>query len=392
MGYITSSVIYYIVFLLAGVFFAAADRTNNSKKIRKYIAIGIFILCFFAGMRGTSVGTDTATVVHFRFDNATLYKSWKSLLKPGNEPFVSLIAYFIKKSINNYHVFLFILELLCEIPLGIIAYKLRNRIKISGFMTVFMLMFYQISLNIHKQSIAAAWLLLAVMYFREKKIGKAALVALFSTLFHGSVFMGIGLFTIVYILSTSKSVRTRMTVAAITGVIAFILFLNWKTVSTLILGLEQLSNDYTGYIAIAAGERGIRYTSFHYRTYISLVLRSICFFAISRSYLHSEKRFDVDTKFYMYCTFVGFLIYSVFIVFFNMYIGDRLTLYLDISQIILVSLLIGKKDMSYYRNRGKFTLRIPISGPAICLSFYMIYNFMYFMVVNYGKTLPYIIR
>ncbi|SEQ20634.1 EpsG family protein [Lachnospiraceae bacterium NE2001] len=389
MEYIAYSLIYYIMFLLAGTFFSAADRSLNDKKTRRWIFLGILLLSIFAGLRAISVGTDTSAVVHYRFDNARLYSSWRAIMTPGNEPFLTLIGYIIKKTFNDYRIYLFVLQLLFEIPIGIVAYKLRNRITIAGFMTVFMLMFYQVSLNIHKQSIAAAWLLLAVVYFREKKIFQAVILAAISTLFHGSVFIGIGLFAVIYVLCTSKSKSIRFLAVVITAIIAIFAFLNWRTVANIILSSDSLTDDYTNYISIAAGESGARYTSFHYKTYISIVLRFVGALLIGNAYLKSEKRSDPDVRFYLYSTIIGFLIYSVFIIAFRMYIGDRMTLYLDICQMVLISLLIGKPSVYEISKRKRHTIRIITSGPSLYLWFCFAYNFIYLMIVNYGKTLPY---
>ena len=389
MGYIGHSIIYYIVFIICGTLFSAADRAISDKKTKRWIFLGIMLLSAFAGLRNISVGTDTANVVHYRFDNARLYSSWRSILTPGNEPFLTLIGWIIRKNINDYRAYLFVLQLLLEIPVSIIAYKLRKEVNIAGVMTVFMLMFFQVSLNIHKQTIAAAWLLLAVIYFREKNYAKAIIVAAFATLFHGSVFMGVALFAIIYILSTSKSYTVRLIVILLAAGAAVILFFNWRSFANIILSSERLANDYTGYLSIMAGETGQRYTSFHYRTYISIVLRTIGIIVIVATYMRSERRFDSNTRFYMYCTGVGYLIYSLFVIAFHMYIGDRFTLYLDICQIILIPMLVGKSDSMRYSNRKALTVRIHTSGPYIVYYFYLVYNFAYHMIVNYGKTLPY---
>lgn len=389
MGYIGYSIIYYIVFILCGTFFSTADRAISEKKTKRWIILGIILLSAFAGFRSLSVGTDTAAVVHFRFDNARLYSSWRSILTPGNEPFITLIGWIIRNSINDYRAYLFVLQLLLEIPIGIIAFKLRKEVNIAGIMTVFMLMFFQVSLNIHKQTIAAAWLLLAVIYFREKKYAKAIIIAAFATLFHGSVFMGVALFAIIYILSTSKSSRVRLLVVLLAAGFAVVLFLNWRSFANILLSSERLTDDYTGYLSIMAGETGQRYTSFHYRTYISIVLRTIGIIVIVAAYMRSERRLDSNTRFYMYCTGIGFLIYSLFIFAFHMYIGDRFTLYLDICQIVLIPMLVGKSDSTSNSNKKPLTVRIHTSGPYVVYFFYLAYNFAYFMIVNYGKTLPY---
>ena len=389
MGYIGYSIIYYIIFIIGGLIFSTADRAVSDKKTKRWIILGIIFLSAFAGLRSISVGTDTAAVVHFRFDNTRLYSSWRSILTPGNEPFLTLIGWIIRNSINDYRAYLFVLQLLLEIPIGIIAYKLRKDVNIAGIMTVFMLMFFQISLNIHKQTIAAAWLLLAVIYFREKKYAKAIIIAAFATLFHGSVFMGVALFAIIYILSTSKSSRVRLLVVLLAVGFAVIIFHNWRNVASIILSSERLTDDYSGYLSIMAGETGQRYTSFHYKTYISIVLRTIGIIVIVAAYMRSKRRLDSNTRFYMYCTGIGFLIYSLFIFAFHMYIGDRFTLYLDICQILLIPMLVGKSDSTSNSNKKPLTVRIHTSGPYVVYFFYLAYNFTYFMIVNYGKTLPY---
>ena len=393
MNIIISILLYYFVFFIAYKLFKMSDRAISKRRAIVFLLIGILVICLFAGLRGEQVGIDTYRTVLYRFRNVNSSSSLSTVLARGiSEPVLIIIPYFIKKIINDYRAFLFVLELLTVLPIGIVAYKLRNRASIHITMLVYMLLFFQISLNVAKQSIAAAWLLLALLEFLEKKYIKAIIIMLLSTYFHGSVIIGVTLFLLIYFMFTSGNKVLTITLSMFSFIAFMLVIMNWQSLFETLISRGILPEDYTGYLNLFSGDVESSKVSFHFRTLVSEMLRIFGTF-IMLFYLRGMKdKYMIDIRVYQWSMIISLVFFSTFVIVLNTYLGDRFTLYLDYCQIPLYALMIGRKEIPYNNrkfSRERLAVKIPVAGPSLCLTYCFIFNLFMFMIIGYGNTVPY---
>lgn len=388
-----SVLLYYLVFFIVYQLFKVANNSVNERKSKAFLLIGIIVLCLFAGLRGDRVGIDTYRTVLYRFKNISTSASLSSVLARGlSEPILVIIPYFIKKVINDYRAFLFVLEFLTVFPIGIVAYKLKKRASIHITMLVYMLLFFQISLNVARQSIAVAWLLLALVEFIDKKYVNALLSAAFATYCHGSVIIGIVLLLLIYFLFTNKNKALLISLSMIALVAYVIVILNWQQLFGSLIERGILTDEYTTYLKLFSGSVESSKVSFHFRTLVAELLRLFGTIIMLTNLRGMKVKDSLDIRVYEWAMIISLVIFSTFVIAFNTYLGDRITLYLDYCQIPLYALMVGRKENSKRNvigSNGRFTLKIPISGPSLCLTYCFIFNLFMFMIIGYGNTIPY---
>lgn len=391
MNDIGSIILYYFVFVFACVLFAKADSSTRDRKIRFYILCGVIVLSLFAGLRGLTVGWDTAGTINARFDRVRFFRSFSSLMANRDrikEPIYWVISYFIRKVTDSGRVFLFIMQLLTVGPIAIVAFENRDRLPVSVMMTTYMLLFYQMSFNIIRQSIAAAFLLLAFSKLMKKSYIKAAVLAILVCLFHNSGIIGVALILLIYILNYSKNKKLRFVLVLISLVFGILFLTSWQSAVTSLIEGGYISEDYDTYVAIMAGEVITKHNTFRYRNIVIEVLR-IFGTLIMLFFLKGEHSgSDQETRLLKYAGVLSLLVYSIIDVGFGSTLGHRATIFLDYLQIILYASYFPKSLFENKKMSGGKVL-IPKTGIQWSLLYCLGFNFMVYMIINFGHTIPY---
>ena len=193
--------IYIGVFAISTLLFKLADSVKKEQRI--YIdAVALILLCLLAGFRAESIGTDTRGYVQPMIKSAISSDSIIDFFRH------TWIVDYIKKSVSDYEigfslvVFLvstifksvvmtqFVLELLIVLPIYF-ALRIKEDVPIWFGMFVFMMLFYNGSMNLVRQSIAMAFMLLAVTYWMKNDKKKCLLFLICGIFFHTSAILGI---------------------------------------------------------------------------------------------------------------------------------------------------------------------------------------------------------
>lgn len=193
--------IYIGVFAISTLLFKLADSVKKEQRI--YIdAVALILLCLLAGFRAESIGTDTRGYVQPMIKSAIASDSIKDFLRH------TWIIDYSKKSVSNYEIgfslvtFLvstifksvvitqFVIELLIVLPIYF-ALRKKGDVPIWFGMFVFMMLFYNGSMNLVRQSIAMAFMLLAVACWMKDDKKKCILSLICAVLFHTSAILGI---------------------------------------------------------------------------------------------------------------------------------------------------------------------------------------------------------
>ncbi len=393
MEKVFSFFLYYTVFLIAFAFFLAADRTETDSKARLFTVLGVLVLCLFAGARDLSVGIDTQRTVLARFIKIGGVTDVSSVFAT-KEAIYRIISFFLHKITHAPWSFLFTVQMLTAGPVALCLYKYRKKALISIGMLVYMLMFFQDSLNITRQCVAAAFMLLAVVECFEKAYFKGLVIAIISCLFHRSGVIGIAMCICIYIVTSIKNFKTRMLIIFLTLVSTSMIVLNWRSIFSWLIANHLLIQHYSTYVAIFSGESTAGGAANHYINtggsgWLVTALR-MTGIAITLYILDFKiKDYDYDVLFMKYGGILSALIFTVMILMFQTRLGNRLTLYVDFFQILLFSriyTIISHRTIPYKNGE----IHITNLDSLDCLVYAFLYNICLFMILGFGGTVPYL--
>lgn len=357
MDTIITALKYLILFIPTIAATAISEKLANKNK-KGYIVFAIIAISlpsFFAAIRGTDVGVDVKTYAIYIYlaagKSSNLTECIDNIKIYGLENVefgYIILAYITTRIINSLQAFLFTTELLIILPVYIVAMKLKDRIAPHAVMSCFLCIFYIATFNIMRQSIAAAWLLMAFTYLYEKKIIRGGVFCVFSCLFHRtsiiiSVIIIVG---IIYFRVRKGWIR-----------ILLLLFLETSILMILIVGLKDLSTilkfpifeKYQKLLAIfLSGDRKFTYFELSIQAYAEWFFR-IAFGVIGLNLL-IDKTYNGNRLIQTTCLYCGLaiIIYSLFFVLFHSAYGYRLTWQLEFFAVITLPWLCKRgKNLRY---------------------------------------------
>ena len=175
----------------------------HKKRQRIYIdAVAILFLCLLAAFRSDEVGTDTRGYIQPMIQGAissenindffqyswTFTYSRKSVI--DYEIGYTLVVYLTSVIFKSIVVTQFVLELLIVLPVYI-ALRKKDDVSIWFGMLVFMLQFFNGSMNLNRQSIGMAFLFCALTFWMGNKKKTCVVLLGIGTLFHITTLIGI---------------------------------------------------------------------------------------------------------------------------------------------------------------------------------------------------------
>lgn len=160
---------------------------NKFKKNKKISIILMIIICaiisVFAGYRDLTIGTDVMiyanTIIEF------LNKGW-NIEYMGIEPAYVQIAKMVVGIGGNTNTLLLFTAIIIDFFILLAGFQRKNEIDLSLFTLTFLNIFFGISLNLMRQSIAISIFIFAYHFIEEKKPIKYFLLIFIAYLFHRS--------------------------------------------------------------------------------------------------------------------------------------------------------------------------------------------------------------
>lgn len=251
--------IYLVCFAISCLFFASAgDIRTNRQRYFLFTAIGLLLPCILAGTRAITVGTDVAiytaplTEAAVQADSFMDFRqeSWVELRR-ANVWLVKNVAdfewgfciliYIVSKIFGSLGMVLFAIQVLVIVPVykGICFYK--EKLSIWFAMLVFYLMFYSVSLNLMRQSIAMSFLFLGVQYLNRGRNKVFFILYGIAISFHMSAIIGIIFFVIYKYLNSNRVIPfLRNKSREATGIFKISVLVGIAGVS--LLGLDVVRN------------------------------------------------------------------------------------------------------------------------------------------------------
>lgn len=367
--------IYFVCFSLSLLFLGIRVKGRVQKV---FVIIGILIPCVLAAMRGMSVGSDTSgypfSLFSIATENSFLPYLKSSFLHGWNYDYVysmgigyATFVYVITKLFGTYAAVLFFTQLIingCVYKALSIMYDKKQCL--FG-MAMFYLIFYNITLNLIRQWMALAFLILGFsLLFKNNK--KWIICALVGVSFHATGLFGLVVYVLYYTINNYGSIKSRvknnkrrsLLVFALSVVgLAVILNLSFFASFLSSIGFSSFGHYFSGKIQFSAG-----------RFILALPLLLLI--------IINWKRLNKDNNRYFFLTFAILNIFVEQINTMNTYawrIGVYFSSYSVFAYPYLLTNITG--------NRRKLQ-RI------LMLAYGLIYWIYYFYYLNLHRTLPYV--
>ena len=204
MGVFGSAIIYLITFFSSIILFWVGQRLYKygyRKSILRKIVflIAVLIPCLLAGFRADSVGLDVKGYILHSMQTASFsgihsFTECCKALDMAPEYLYMFLVYVCSRVTSDSGLLLFMVQLLTIGPIAVAAIQLRKEISIPLVMATYLFCFYNNTLNIMRQSVSCAFILLGTtyMYNKKLKINKKTVVCfVLACLFHKSALIGI---------------------------------------------------------------------------------------------------------------------------------------------------------------------------------------------------------
>lgn len=354
---IKSGIIYLSCFLVSIGLFRLVEISYKKKakeSVERTICLFIAILIpsLIAAFRGNDVGVDVGVYVVPNMNTAHSFKTFSGVcqgINAGTEYLYALIVYIISRFTSDAGPLLFVLQFLTIAPITAAVVNLREKISISIAMSTYFFLFYNNTLNMMRQSVSCAFIILAVSYFLDnnrKNKFKIIISFVCAVLFHKSGFIGIicimGLYWV-----------HKMRLKTIIKIILFCCIMVFPLIMTQLFELLVSLGILTGSF-ITYGEIFI-YKSIDKDWYVELtavytlvnILFVILIIAIPNVYLiGTELTKENDVSFFRTVTFFGAVFYLVILISMETMYGGRLTLFFEMFNIIFLPYTIKEPSVS----------------------------------------------
>ena len=204
---------YILIILFAGLFGILSEISfkKGYKKLGIFnLIVSLFSLCFLAGVRDLTVGTDIYYYFYQIFYDFT-HTEIGILAEFANTGvdigFILLI--YIGKIFNNVNISMFIVEFAVLAPIYIFAYRNRKKYSITFIILIYCLTMYVRSFNLMRQSIAISLLILSMDYFKDRNIKKSLICFILAVLMHKTAIIGLIIYVIIYIRNTKGEIKLK---------------------------------------------------------------------------------------------------------------------------------------------------------------------------------------
>jgi len=353
---------YFVCFFFALVFTFVGEK--NYKKYKNIslclFSVSILILTIFAGCRDYSVGTDVRLYGMVYYNIAKSFQSFSNFYHTVNAEYLYLLTTYI--SANFFQSAKFLLMFLELLPLVIIyRYILKDNYKnITLALLCYMLLYFNTSLNILRQTPAIFLGVCAYKKICNKQYIKALIYIFVATLFHSSSFILLILFPIKYLAEKEKNIRYIVIICLLFLVFGFTLhiLLNMANI------LPEFITRYFGYIR--RGETNLNIKFFIFKIIFE------AFLLLFYKYYKNDK----ECNHYIFFSIIDILFY--FLSYFVIY-GYRLSYFFIVYHIFFIPKIYEKIDNPKDKMIFKY-------GIIVLMILYWIIRYV---IIGYDGTIPF---
>lgn len=255
----------YLLVIISSLFMVKQAETHLIKRNHYrnrlnighlYLAFAGMIPCVLAGLRADTVGTDVQIYAVKTMEEAVKSHSFAYMSRIDvtyTEVLYRVLAFVVSRVFVDTGWLLFYTEMIIIANVIIAIYLFRNDISMPKAYAVFMFMFYHVTFNVMRQSIAMALLLVMFYYLKEKKYIKYWLLALVAFGFHSFSILISALLFVFFIFEKFYRKGWQKSALATVGLIIIVSF-KYLSNSVYVFLLKALPR-YARYISDLDGEK-----------------------------------------------------------------------------------------------------------------------------------------
>lgn len=245
---------------------------SEKKRLPVFLAFSVAALlipCLLAGLRAQNVGTDVMVYVKpltqsaisadglQEFFSSYWFADWRNLYAMNYDIGFSLVVYLTAKLTHSLPAVLFTIQALMVVPVYIAIARNRDKIPVWIGMAIYLLLFFNSTLNMMRQWVAMAFLLLAFQMFLEKKGLLTVILTVVAFTFHSTAVVAIPVYLLYWLLWLPKDrclqqgnlrVRVSTVLAVLIFFVGIVAILNLPLVIKLVsmVGFSQFNNYLDG--------------------------------------------------------------------------------------------------------------------------------------------------
>lgn len=391
-------ILYLCVFIPALFFTNCVDQYSQKRHaLNRFLIVGICsilaigIPTIFAGFRGIDVGTDIKVYAVPEYELSQLCTGLKDYLDTTKTNIgYAFIVWFSANIMHSFNVLLIITELLQVGPIFLTAYVSRKHIPMWQVMFVFFFMHYVIGFNVMRQSISAAFLLLAYVLYKEKYYKTTIICIIIAQLFHSTAILGCLIVGTVIVVISIKNRCLKWTILCMLPLMTAIFLLFWDTWITIILNSGLLPADkFQIYLDVFSGKvQGPKSYMFEVEPtqYVEIALKVVYLF-FPTLYTFKYRWWDRLHKELFLFTLVGVLINVMVLIVLHSAYGYRLAMYLEYFFILYIPYSCNNQ-MHWMKKKYDDTFKVSTSilwNILVLLSSF----FLLYMLWGHQETLPF---
>lgn len=287
--------IYVLVYFLSIIFVFLAQheiRRNRKAFFLFYSFISLSILFITASFRDIGIGTDTNAYVRTVWEKVISISNIEDLLKTYNSgdffeiEFVYVLTCWLSSLVSaDIHFLFLVLNILAILPIYLAIYENRHKCSMCLAFATFLLLYYDNTLNLVRQSVALSFSVYSFSLFKLRKYTKCAIYCILAFLFHGTSLFFL-LFVYLYYIYTHASKLWRNIIMKSTYVLFILLYFNFDKFLYYIIETGILPTKYA-YYAVEMSETGFSGMTV-LRQCIILLLIYICIYYANKKKLQKE--------------------------------------------------------------------------------------------------------
>ncbi len=274
-----SIMIYFGLYICVLILTFIAEILFKKNKIVSlfFIVLSILSMSIFSGIRDYAVGIDIKVYGLNIFSRCFRYNNLSNYMNNiSSEQLYYLLNYVIHMFSNNYHVFLFVLQLISSILIYIMAFKNIEKYSPTFFIFCYFMLFYNTTFNILRQITAIIIILYSYSFLEKNEYIKFIIGVIVAYLFHSSSIVCL-MFLIIKIICKTKKAYLYGLIMGI-GMIGCFYFAD-----IIFPNLPFFSDKYFSYLT---SEANIRYKYLIVKT---VILAFILFF---KQYIKNNEEMD----------------------------------------------------------------------------------------------------
>ena len=363
---------YFLVFLISFVFAYIAEKHEKRKMVFIiFSACAILLPSFLAGFRQSGVGTDTTVYIDSIFRYCANTNSLSSVLNviqdSGTEPLYWLINYVVSRFSRNLSTIYFVLEFIFVFfsYLGCRKISKKLNIKYSFCYLILMLLFFNKSLNMCRQSLAMSICLFSLPYILDKKMIKFLMCMFLAFLFHKSAILFIPLYFINCIVMSKNKISILPKIGVILAVVLIVFLYKYAIVG--LVDLNLLDSKYLNYVYRYGDDSNIKAIEIIFQT--TLLFIGLLF----------SKSFIKRSQYNNFFVYLSVLAFSTFLIGYNARYAQRISYYYSFCLVFLIG------QLPYFVQKAKEKILVF----AFIITALMVYGQLYYGKYDFDHTCPY---